>query len=80
VARTGVTGYAKCVLVRKPMGRRLLGRSRCRLVDNIVTDIQETGWGVDCIVLNQERNRGRALLNTAMYLRVLQYARNFLTS
>jgi len=38
VSGIGVTSDAKCVLVGRPMGRRQLGRPRCRLVDNIVTD------------------------------------------
>jgi hypothetical protein len=49
VASTGVTSDVKCILVRKPMGRRPPGRPVCRLVD-IITDIQETRWGhgLDC--------------------------------
>ena len=38
MARIGVKSDAKCVLVGRPMGKRPLGRPRCRLVDNIVTD------------------------------------------
>ena len=33
------------VLVRKPEGKRPLGRSRRRWEDNIKMDIQEAGWG-----------------------------------
>jgi len=33
------------VLVGKPEGRRQLGRSRHRWVDNIRMDVQEVGWG-----------------------------------
>jgi hypothetical protein len=34
------------VLVRKPEGKRPLGRPRLRREDNIKTDIQEVGCGV----------------------------------
>jgi hypothetical protein len=44
VASTGVKIDAKCVLVGKPKRRRPPGRPMCRLVD-IITDIQDTGWG-----------------------------------
>jgi hypothetical protein len=33
------------VLVRRPEGRRPLGRSRRRWEDNIKMDLQEVGWG-----------------------------------
>jgi hypothetical protein len=33
------------LLVRKPEGKRPLGRPRCRWVDNIKIDLEETGWG-----------------------------------
>jgi hypothetical protein len=33
------------VLVRKPEGKRPLGRSRRRWEDNIKMDLQEVGWG-----------------------------------
>jgi hypothetical protein len=32
------------ILVGKPEGKRLLGRPRCRLVDNIKIDLREIGW------------------------------------
>jgi hypothetical protein len=32
-------------LVRKPEGRRPLGRPRRRLKDNIKMDLREVGWG-----------------------------------
>jgi len=34
------------VLVGKPEGKRLLGRPRCRWVDDIRTDLQEVGCGI----------------------------------
>jgi hypothetical protein len=40
------------ILVRKPEGRRPLGRPRCRCKDNIKMDLGEIGWkGVDWILL-----------------------------
>ena len=46
------------VLVRKPEGKRPLGRPRRRWVDNIRKDLQEVGCGyVDWIVLAQGRDR-----------------------
>jgi hypothetical protein len=33
------------LLVGKPEGKRPLGRSRCRWLDNIRTDLVEVGWG-----------------------------------
>jgi hypothetical protein len=39
---------AYTILVGKPEGKRLLGRPRCRLVDNAKMDLREIGWyGVD---------------------------------
>jgi hypothetical protein len=34
------------ILMGKPEGKRQLGRSRCRWVDNIKLDLREIGWGV----------------------------------
>ena len=40
------------VLVRKPEGKRSLGRPRLRWQDNIKIDLQEVGWrDMDCIYL-----------------------------
>jgi hypothetical protein len=59
------------LLVRKPEGRRPLGRQRCRWLDNIRMDLVEMGWGdVDWIGLAQDRNRWRALVNSILNLRV----------
>jgi hypothetical protein len=45
-------------LVRKPEGRRSLGRPRRRWVNNIRMNFGEVGWGdVDWIGLVQDRNR-----------------------
>jgi hypothetical protein len=46
------------VLVRKPEGKRPLGRPRRRWEDNIKMDLQEVGCGVmDWIELAQDRDR-----------------------
>jgi hypothetical protein len=59
------------LLVRKPEGKRPLGRLSIRWVDNIRMDLGEVGWSdVDWIGLAQERNRWRALVNWVLNLRV----------
>jgi hypothetical protein len=45
VARMGDRRSAYRVLVGRPDGKRLLGRSRRRWEDNIKMDLQEVGWG-----------------------------------
>jgi hypothetical protein len=55
------------LLMRKPKGKRPLGRTRCTWVDNIRMDILELGWGdVDWIGLAQDTNRWRALVNSVL--------------
>jgi hypothetical protein len=52
------------VLVRKPEGKRPLGRHRRRWEDNIRMDLQDVGCrGVDWIGLYQDRDRWRALVS-----------------
>jgi len=59
------------VLVRKPEGRRPLGRPRCRWGDNIRMDLQEVGCEYkDWIGLAQDEDRWRTLVNAVMNLRV----------
>jgi hypothetical protein len=59
------------ILVEKREGKRPLGRSRCRCVDNIKIDLREIGWdGTDWIDLAQDRDQWRALVNTVMNLQV----------
>jgi hypothetical protein len=60
------------VLMGKPEEKRPLGRPRRRWEDGIRMDLREIGWeSVDWILLAQDRDRWRALVNTAMNLRVL---------
>ena len=59
------------VLVGKPEGKRLLGRSRSRWEDNIKMDLQEVGCGnMDWSELAQDRDRWRAFVNPVMNFRV----------
>jgi len=59
------------VLVRKPEGKRPLGRPRRRWEDNIKMDLQEVGCGgMDWIELAQDRDSWLALVNAVMKLRV----------
>jgi hypothetical protein len=59
------------LLVGKPEGKRLLGRTTRKCVDNIKMDLGEVGWGdVDWIGLAQDRNRWRALVNSVLGHRV----------
>jgi len=68
------------VLVGKPEGKRLLGRTKRRWEDNINIDLLEVGCGgMDWIELAQDRDRWRALVTAVMNLRVPLNAGNFLT-
>jgi hypothetical protein len=59
------------VLVGKPEEKRQVGRSRRKWVDNIKMDLREIGCdGMDWIDVAQDRDQWRALVNTAMNLRV----------
>jgi hypothetical protein len=58
--------------VGTPGGKRPLGRSRRRWVDNNKIDLRETEWnGVDWIDMAQDRDQWRAVVNTVLKLRVL---------
>jgi len=67
-------------LKQKPDRKRPLGKSRHRREDNIKMDLQELGWGMDWIDLDQDRDRWRALVNAVVTIRVPDNAGNFLTS
>jgi hypothetical protein len=57
------------ILVRKPQGKRPLGRPRRKWEDNIKMDLLEVGCGgMDWIELAQDRDRWRALVNAVMNL------------
>jgi hypothetical protein len=59
------------ILVGKIEGERSLGRPRRRCVDNIKMDLRQIGFdGVDWIDMAQDRDQGRALVNTVLKLRV----------
>jgi len=67
VARMGEERGVYRVLVRKPEGRRTLGRPRRRSVDNITVDLQEVGCGyLDWIGLAQDRDKWRTLVSAVM--------------
>ena len=54
------------ILVRKPEGKRPLGRPSIRWKDNIRMDLLEVGEGGDCMELAQDRDRWRAIVITVM--------------
>ena len=70
VARMGEERGVYRVLVGKPEGKRPLGRTRHRWVDNMI-DLQEVGCGyMDWIGLTQDRDRWRTLVSAVINLRV----------
>jgi hypothetical protein len=55
------------VIGRKARGKRPIGRSRRRWVDNIKTDLGELRWGgVDWIGLSQCKGHLRPVVNTTV--------------
>jgi hypothetical protein len=55
----------------KARKKETVGRPILRYVDNIKMDLKEIGWsGMDCTDVAQDRESYRALVNTAMKLRV----------
>jgi hypothetical protein len=71
VAQMGEKRNAYRILVGKPEEKRPLRRPRHRWVDNIKMDLREIEWGnMDWIVLPQDRDQWRALVNTVMNLPV----------
>jgi hypothetical protein len=69
VARMGERSGTCKILVGRPEGRRPLGRPKRRWEDNIKMDLQEVGWGMDWIELEQDRDRWPAFVNAVMNLR-----------
>ena len=71
VARMGEERGVCMFLVGKPEGRRPLGRSRRRWVDNIRLDLQEVECGyMDWIGLAQDTDRWQMLVSAVMNLGV----------
>jgi hypothetical protein len=71
VARMREKRNAYRILVGNSEGKKPLGRTRRRWVDNIKMDLRKIGWdGMDWIDLAQDRDQWRALVNTVMNLRV----------
>jgi hypothetical protein len=69
--RSGSTNRGEEEREEKPEGRRTLGRSRRRRVDNIKVDLEDIGWGgVEWIDRGQDRDQWRALVNSVMKLPV----------
>jgi hypothetical protein len=63
------------IWVGKPEGKRPLVRPRRRMVDNIKMNLREIGsGGMDWIDVAKDRDRWRALVNTAMNLQVIDSA------
>jgi hypothetical protein len=59
------------ILVRKPEGKRQLGRPKRKWEDNIKMDLREVGWnGMNWIDLAQDKDQWRALVNTVINLLV----------
>jgi hypothetical protein len=57
--------------VGKPEGKRPLGKSKRKWVDNIKIDLIQIGWGgMDWIQLVQNRDKCRALVNVVMNFQV----------
>jgi hypothetical protein len=64
-------GHVARIIDGKARWKVLLGRPRCRWVDNMRMDLGEVGWGeVDWIGLAQDKDKWRALVNAVINLRV----------
>jgi hypothetical protein len=70
VARMGEERKVYKVLVRKPEGKRPLGRPRRRWEDQNGFKEIGLGGGLDWIRLSQDRDRWRAVVSAVMNLRV----------
>jgi hypothetical protein len=66
-----VKRIAYMLFVGKPEGKRPLGRSRCRWMDNIKMDVVKIGWGgVNWIGLTQNSGKWRVLVKAAINLQI----------
>jgi hypothetical protein len=55
--------------VGKSEGKRIIGKLRCRWVDNTQMDLREIGWdGMNWTDLAQDRDQWRAVVKTVMNL------------
>jgi hypothetical protein len=71
VAQMGKKRNSYRILMRRPEGKRPLGRPRHRLVDSSKMDLRDIGWdGMDWINLAQDRDQWRAHVNTVINFRV----------
>jgi hypothetical protein len=71
VACMGERRDAYSILVGKHEGKRPLGRHKHRWEYNIRMDLLEVAWEcVDLIIVTQDRNQRRGLMNTIVNLRV----------
>jgi hypothetical protein len=59
------------ILVEKPGRNRPLGSPRHRWEDNAKMDLKEIVWaGVDWVGMAQDRDKGQAVLDTVMNIRI----------
>lgn len=64
------------VLLGKPESKKRLGRPRYRW-GNPKMNLEETEWeGVDCVLLAQDKNQRRSLVNMIEHLRTQINSRN----
>jgi hypothetical protein len=79
--RTEKKSNACRILAGKPERKIPLRRRRCRWADNIKVDLRIIGWGgMDWIDLAEDRDQRRAVVYTALKLRVPQNVVKFLSS
>jgi hypothetical protein len=70
VAHMGEKRNAYRILVGKAEGKRPLGRPRRKWEGNIKIDLREIWGDMNWIILAQDRDQRRALVNTALNLQV----------
>jgi len=80
VASMGDRRGAYKVLVERPEERRPLGKRKNCLEDKNKMDLSEVKMGVDCLDLDQDRDRLRAFVNLEFNLTVPENTGKFLAS